>query len=136
MTYNPWPKVQTTTTAGSAGRSQDAEVQSSTQKKFRAPRRGTIIEIYKKDGVTSLPFVKVRWDNEQDITSGWIPLDEHPMMMAMTFAAKLEDLVGEQVKVHFHNQVSSTGSAKIVSNKIVDPDNYDPQVESAGVKLI
>lgn len=136
MAYNPWPKTQSTTVAGSAGRAQDAEVQGSKLKKFRAPRRGTIVQIYKKGGATSMPFVKVRWDDAMDITSGWIPLDEHPMMVAMTFAAKLEDLVGEQVKVHFHNQNSSAGSAKIVSGRVVDTDLYDPQIESAGVKLI
>ena len=58
-TYNPWPKTQSQTVAGAAGRSQDSEVQGTKQRKYRPPKRGTIVKVFKKGGVTSLPHVKI-----------------------------------------------------------------------------
>jgi hypothetical protein len=96
-----------------------------------------IVEVAKKAGATPLPFIKVRWIDDPDRVSGWIRLEEHPMTMGFMYASRLEDLVGQYtVKVYYQNPNSKAGVAKIVPNTKIDPDMYDPQLESSGVKIV
>lgn len=136
MAYNPFPKTQSPTVAGRAGRVTDRSAQT-TQQAQHPSRRGVIVQVLQKSGATSMPFVKVRWLDSPNTISGWIPLDEHPMSIATLYASRLEDLVGQYtVRVKFRSAHGSSGVAKIVPNKKVNPDEYDPQLVSTGVKIV
>jgi hypothetical protein len=137
MGYNPWPKTQTSTVAGRAGRTTDLTTQNSKVRRAMPVRLGVISAIYLKGGTQPIPFIKVKWVDDPSKESGWIPLEDHPMAIAQFYAAKLEDLVGQYtVKVQYHSENSSSGTAKIVGSVTIDPEQVDPQIESSGVKLI
>ena len=137
MGYNPWPKTQTNTVAGRAGRTGDTTVQNSKIRRALPPRLGVVSAVYLKGGTQPIPFVKVKWYHDPTSESGWIPLEDHPMAIAQFYAARLEDLVNQYtVKVYYHSANSSSGVGRIVGNAQVDPEQVDPQIESSGVKLI
>lgn len=137
MGYNPWPKTQPTTVAGTAGKGSDASVQNTKIRRALPPRLGVISAVYLRGGTAPMPFVKVRWVHDPSRESSWIPLEDHPMAIAQFYAARLEDLVSQfTVKVSYTNSSSRSGTAKIVGNAQADPDQIDPQIESSGVKLI
>jgi hypothetical protein len=96
---------------------------------------GTITQIKKVGGADCTPFIKVRWQDTSKESDSWLILEDHPLMIALCFSATLEDLVGYRVRVELNNYSSARGLARIVGDEVVEIMNYDPQLESTGIKL-
>jgi len=119
-----------------ASRVENAATQSKT-KKNHPYKFGIIDKIKKDDGVLAKPFVKVRYEDTPDqVTPNWIVLEDHPLLIALCYSSRLENLVGFRVKVEVYNYSSDAGLARIVGDKILDIAQYDPQLPSNGIKLI
>jgi hypothetical protein len=95
-----------------------------------------IVDIKVINNTTQIPFVRLRWIDQPTRVSGWIPLEDHPDLIAMAYASNLKDLVGQYtVKVHRRSANSSAGIGRIVTHVDFDPDVYEPELPSSGVKL-
>lgn len=136
MPYNPHNSTQSGTIAGSSNRTNSHHVQVSQMKKALAPRYGSIIEVRMQGGTRATPFVRLRWIDQPTKESGWIPLEDHPNLISMVYAARLEDLIGNYtVKVTRRNANSSVGIGRIVANPTFSDDDYDTELPSSGVKI-
>lgn len=98
-------------------------------------RYGTITQIKKVGGVDSSPFIKVRWEDTSKESDSWLIIEDHPLSIAQNYTAELDGLVGHRVKVESNNYSSSRGIAKIVASQTFDIEEYDPQLDSTGIKL-
>ena len=136
MPYNPHNSSQSGSVIGASNRTNSHHIQVNQMKKALAPRYGTIIEVRMQGGTQPAPFVRVRWIDQPSKESGWIPLEDHPNLISMVYAAKLEDLIGNYtVKVTRRNANGSDGIGRIVADPTFSEDNYDLELPSSGVKI-
>jgi len=136
MVFNPTPMTGSPNTPGGVGKKRsDLQSGHSVVQRKHPYRYGTIIEVKKIGGATSVPYVRVRFEDTGK-ESEWIPLQDHPMAIAQNYSSRLDDLVGNyRCKIETQTGNSSYGMATIVANREVDELNYDPDVEISGLRL-
>lgn len=136
MGYNVIGSNQSKTPHGVESYKRSIDSSHSTTRKKHPYRWGTIVEVMKLKDVNAMPFIKVRWE-DTGIISNWIILEDHPLVISSMYSDTLEGLVGKyRVKVEMWNYTTNSALARIVGDRNVNFENYDPQLPSRGLKLI
>ena len=134
--YSPTNSTQSKTPFGISSYKNSVNSDHSVTRKKHSYRWGTIVEVMKAKQVNAVPFIKVRWEDTGDI-SNWVILEDHPLMISSVYSSTLEGLVGNyRVRVEVFNYNSGGGLARIVGDRNIQFENYDPQLPSRGIKLI
>jgi hypothetical protein len=137
MGYNPAPATGSPQTPGGVSRKRSEQQAASSQSNRKhSYRYGTITAIRKRGGADNTPFVKVRYEDTGQ-ESKWIPLQDHPLMIAMCYGSSLDDLIGNyRCKIETQTGVTGNGLAVIVADRQVDTLNYEPDVEISGLRIV
>lgn len=134
MPYHPNSYTQSETAIGASNRASSNSTGMHDLKLNFAPRYGIITKIQVASTTIPVPFVKVRWLDTNKL-SGWFPLEDHPRLISVVYATNLEDLVGYTVKVTRRSATDSSMTGRIVADTRFDPDQYDTELPSSGVKI-
>lgn len=136
MGYNPSNAVQSNSVMGAGSKIQSHHTQVNQTKRSLAPQYGTIVDVKITNLKTQAPWVRLRWKDDDTKVSGWIPLEDHPNLIAAVYASDLKDLIGVYtVKVTSRTSNVSAGVGRIVADVNFNEENYDPLLPSTGVKL-
>jgi len=135
MAYSPHNSTQSETVIGATNRVTHNTNSFNQMKLNFAPRYGVITRVELKGGSVAVPFVIVRWNDTNQESVGWIALEDHPSAISANYSRNLQDLIGYTVKVTKRTATDATGIGKLVANTKFDPDSYDLELPSSGVKL-
>lgn len=135
MAYSPHNSTQSETIVGVSNKVTSNSIGLGQVKLNFAPRYGVITRIELKGKTVPVPFVILRWTDTGQESPGWIALEDHPNIISANYASRLEDLIGYTVKVTKRTATDASGIGKLVANTRFDPDKYDLELPSSGVKL-